>query len=104
MGGLQPSDLIIVAGRPGMGKTSLATNIAYNIAKAYVPELQADGTTKAANGGSVGFFFCEMSSAQLRTRILAERSGIPSSHIRRGRIRELALDQIRACSIELQSL
>src|ERR1700743_460713 len=56
MGGLQPSDLIIVAGRPGMGKTSLATNIAYNIAKAYVPELQADGTTKAVNGGSGGVF------------------------------------------------
>jgi replicative DNA helicase len=104
MGGLQPSDLIIVAGRPGMGKTSLATNIAYNIARAYVPELQADGTTKAANGGSVGFFSCEMSSEQLATRILAERSGIPSSHIRRGGISELDFDKIRECSIELQSL
>src|SRR5690349_19849264 len=104
MGGLQPSDLIIVAGRPGMGKTSLATNIAYNIARAYVPELQADGTTKAANGGSVGFFSCEMSSEQLATRILAERSGIPSSHIRRGGISELDFDKIRDYSIELQSL
>jgi replicative DNA helicase len=104
MGGLQPSDLIIVAGRPGMGKTSLATNIAYNIARAYVPELQADGTTKAANGGSVGFFSCEMSGEQLATRILAERSGIPSSHIRRGGISELDFEKIRECSIELQSL
>src|SRR5499426_757662 len=51
MGGLQQSDLIIVAGRPGMGKTSLATNIAYNVAKAYRSEVQADGTTKAVNGG-----------------------------------------------------
>ena len=104
MGGLQPSDLIIVAGRPGMGKTSLATNIAYNIARAYVPELQADGTTKALNGGCVGFFSCEMSGEQLATRILAERSGIPSSHIRRGGISELDFEKIRECSIELQSL
>jgi replicative DNA helicase len=104
MGGLQPSDLIIVAGRPGMGKTSLATNIAYNIAKAYVPELQADGTVKAAHGGCVGFFSCEMSGEQLATRILAERSGIPSSSIRRGGISELDFEKIRECSIELQSL
>ncbi|MBR0870901.1 replicative DNA helicase [Bradyrhizobium tropiciagri] len=104
MGGLQPSDLIILAGRPGMGKTSLATNIAYNIARAYVGEVQADGTTKAVNGGSVGFFSCEMSGEQLATRILAERTGIPSSSIRRGGISELDFEKIRDCSIELQSL
>src|SRR5262245_5574637 len=104
MGGLQPSDLIIVAGRPGMGKTSLATNIAYNIAKAYQGELQADGTVKAVNGGSVGFFSCEMSGEQLATRILAERTGISSSSIRRGGISELDFEKIRECSIELQSL
>src|ERR1700730_1952423 len=101
MGGLQPSDLIVLAGRPGMGKTSLATNIAYNIARAYVPEVQADGTTKAVNGGAVGFFSCEMSGEQLATRILAERTGIPSSHIRRGGISELDFEKIRDCSIEL---
>src|ERR1700759_4796521 len=55
MGGMQHSDLIILAGRPGMGKTSLATNIAFNIAQAYRGELQVDGTTKAVNGGVVGF-------------------------------------------------
>src|SRR5689334_19933959 len=104
MGGLQHSDLIIVAGRPGMGKTSLATNIAYNVARAYVGELQADGTTKAANGGVVGFFSCEMSADQLATRIVAERTGIPSSHIRRGGISEADFDKIREVSIELQSL
>src|SRR5713101_822509 len=49
MGGLQRSDLVIVAGRPGMGKTALATNIAYNIAKAHRAEVQADGTTKSVN-------------------------------------------------------
>ncbi|MCA6113411.1 replicative DNA helicase [Bradyrhizobium sp. WSM 1738] len=104
MGGLQPSDLIIVAGRPGMGKTSLATNIAYNIAKAYVPEVQADGTVKAAHGGAVGFFSCEMSGEQLATRILAERTGIPSSLIRRGGITDADFEKIRDCSIELDSL
>ncbi|MFN5713030.1 MAG: DnaB-like helicase C-terminal domain-containing protein, partial [Bradyrhizobium sp.] len=104
MGGLQPSDLIVLAGRPGMGKTSLATNIAYNIAKAYQGEVQPDGTTKAIHGGCVGFFSCEMSGEQLATRILAERTGIPSSHIRRGGISELDFEKIRDCSIELQSL
>ena len=104
MGGLQPSDLIIVAGRPGMGKTALATNIAYNVARAYRGEPQADGTTKAVNGGIVGFFSCEMSAEQLATRIIAERTGIPSSTIRRGGITENDFEKIRDYSIELQSL
>src|ERR1700752_5043410 len=104
MGGLQPSDLIIVAGRPGMGKTALATNIAYNVAKAYRGEVQADGTTKAVNGGVVGFFSCEMSAEQIATRIIAERTGIPSSSIRRGGISESDFEKIRDYSIELQSL
>jgi replicative DNA helicase len=104
MGGLQQSDLIIVAGRPGMGKTALATNIAYNVARAYRGEVQADGTTKAVNGGVVGFFSCEMSAEQLATRIIAERTGIPSSTIRRGGITEGDFEKIRDYSIELQSL
>jgi replicative DNA helicase len=104
MGGLQPSDLIIIAGRPGMGKTSLATNIAYNVARAYRGEIQADGTTKAVNGGVVGFFSCEMSAEQLATRIIAERTGISSSSIRRGGITEADFEKIRDYSIELQSL
>src|SRR5207237_6178723 len=76
MGGLQASDLIIVAGRPGMGKTALATNVAYNVAKAHRAEVQADGTMKSVNGGIVGFFSCEMSAEQLATRILAEQTSI----------------------------
>src|SRR5580692_11403572 len=104
MGGLQPSDLIIVAGRPGMGKTSLATNIAYNIAKAHRAEVQADGTMKSVNGGIVGFFSCEMSAEQLATRILAEQTSIASSSIRRGGITEADFEKIRNYSIELQSL
>src|SRR4030081_1013609 len=99
MGGLQPSDLIIVAGRPGMGKTALATNIAYNVAKAHRAEVQADGTMKSVNGGIVGFFSCEMSAEQLATRILAEQTSIASSMIRRGGITEtgfLSISQLPA--------
>lgn len=88
MGGLQPSDLIVLAGRPAMGKTSLATNIAYNIAKTYRGELQPDGSMKTVNGGIVGFFSLEMSAEQLATRVIAEQSGVSSSHIRRGSIDE----------------
>src|SRR5882757_4548395 len=104
MGGLQHSDLIIVAGRPGMGKTALATNIAYNVAKAHRAEVQADGTMKSVNGGIVGFFSCEMSAEQLATRILAEQTGISSSMIRRGGISQNEFDKIRDYTIELQHL
>ncbi len=77
MGGLQRSDLIILAGRPGMGKTALATNIAYNIAKAYRAEVSPDGRREALDGGIVGFFSLEMSAEQLATRVIAEQSGVP---------------------------
>src|SRR5438105_13193899 len=86
MGGLQKSDLIILAGRPGMGKTSLATNIAYNVARAWRGEVQADGQIATVNGGRVGFFSLEMSAEQLATRILSEQTEISSSKIRRGEI------------------
>ena len=69
-----------------------------------MPEVQADGTTKAVNGGVVGFFSCEMSAEQLATRIIAERTGIPSSSIRRGGISEADFEKIRDYAIELQSL
>ena len=103
MGGLQSSDLIIVAGRPGMGKTALATNIAYNIAKAHRGETRPDGHIATVDGGIVGFFSLEMSAEQLATRIIAERTGIPSSHIRRGGITEADFETIKDVSIELQS-
>jgi replicative DNA helicase len=86
MGGLQPSDLVILAGRPGMGKTALATNMAYNIAKAWHGEVRPDGRTETVNGGIVGFFSLEMSAEQLATRIISEQTGIPSSRMRRGEI------------------
>jgi replicative DNA helicase len=104
MGGLQPSDLLIVAGRPGMGKSSLATNIAFNIAHAYEPAQQADGSFRAANGGVVGIFSLEMSSEQLATRIISEQTEIPSSKIRRGEITEADFEKLVACAQTMQRL
>jgi len=89
MGGLQASDLIIVAGRPGMGKTALATNIATNIASA---------------GHLVGFFSLEMSAEQLATRIIAERTGISSSAIRRGAVSEAEFDRLQNAATRMQAL
>jgi len=88
MGGLQRSDLVIIAGRPGMAKTSLATNIGFHVAKTWKGAVTADGHRKTENGGIVGFFSLEMSAEQLATRILASESGVPSSDIRRGNIHE----------------
>ncbi len=104
MGGLQSSDLIVLAGRPAMGKTALATNIAFNVAKAYMGETQPDGSTKALNGGIVGFFSLEMSSEQLATRIIAEQSGVSSAEIRRGSIDERQFNDIVIASQEMQSI
>ena len=104
MGGLQSSDLIILAGRPGMGKTALATNIAYNVARAWQGEVQPDGHIKTVNGGIVAFFSLEMSAEQLATRIIAEQSEIPSSTIRRGGINERDFEKIKDVAIELQHL
>src|SRR5690349_21690718 len=104
MGGLQSSDLIILAGRPGMGKTSLATNVAYNVAKAWRGEVKPDGHTHTVNGGVVGFFSLEMSAEQLATRIIAEQTEIPSNKIRRGNITESEFEKIKDYSIELQNL
>ncbi len=88
LGGLNPSDLLILAGRPSMGKTSLATNIAYNIAKAYKKGIRPDGTEGAIQGGVVGFYSLEMSSEQLAARILSEASEISSHKIRQGDMEE----------------
>jgi len=101
MGGLQPSDLIIIAGRPSMGKTALATNIAYHVAKAYTANADGDAPP---DGAVVGFFSLEMSAEQLATRIIAEQSYIPSERIRRGRIDSDEFDRIVEVSQELQNV
>ena len=88
LGGLHRSDLLILAGRPSMGKTSLATNIAFNIAKAYKRGKLHDGSEGAVNGGVVGFYSLEMSAEQLAARILSEAAEVPSDQIRRGDMTE----------------
>ena len=104
MGGLQKSDLVVLAGRPAMGKTSLATNIAYHVARAYRAEHRPDGTVQVLDGGVVAFFSLEMSAEQLATRIIAEQASISSEKIRRGKISEEEFHRIVEISRELQSL
>ncbi len=84
LGGLQKSDLIILAGRPGMGKTALATNIAFNAAREARRQLDLDNTR--GNGATVAFFSLEMSSEQLAQRIISGETGIPSDKVRKGEI------------------
>ncbi len=104
LGGLHASDLIILAGRPSMGKTALATNIAFHIARHYQAEKQKNGDIKTVNGGIVGFFSLEMSSEQLATRLIAETSRIPSHRIRRGDISSEEYEILRDVSEELESI
>ena len=95
LGGLHPSDLIILAGRPSMGKTALATNIAFSVARNYQAEEQPDGTRKTTNGGIVAFFSLEMSSDQLATRLVADYTGISGYLIRQGKIDAAQFEDIR---------
>jgi replicative DNA helicase len=101
IGGLHDSDLIILAGRPGMGKTSLATNIAFNAADRLRRDL-ADGIDPAKSiGAATAFFSLEMSADQLATRILAEQSGISSEALRVGKI---SRDDFQSLSFASQRL
>ena len=104
LGGLQSSDLVVLAGRPAMGKTALATNIAFNIAKAYQFEVRPDGSHATTNGGIVGFFSLEMSAEQLATRIIAEQSGVASYRIRRGDISEGDFHSITDAARDMQTV
>jgi replicative DNA helicase len=106
LGGLQRSDLVIIAGRPGMGKTALATNIAYNIARNYRAEVGLDGERRVLDGGIVGFFSLEMSAQQLATRVLAEQSGVPGYRILRGGkdFTEQDYLQVQAAARQMQSV
>ena len=95
LGGLHQSDLVIIAGRPSMGKTSLATNIAFNAAQ----KLQDSGKKS-----SIAFFSLEMSSEQLSTRIISEQAKISSNDIRRGRISDDQFDKFLETSKNISEL
>ncbi|MEQ3626523.1 MAG: replicative DNA helicase [Celeribacter sp.] len=103
LGGLHKSDLLILAGRPSMGKTSLATNIAFNIAKAYRRGLLPDGNEGAVEGGVVGFYSLEMSAEQLAARILSEAAEVPSEQIRRGDMTEAEFRRFVEAAKSLES-
>jgi replicative DNA helicase len=101
LGGLHPSDLIILAARPAMGKSALAANIAFNVARHYAWEPQPDGGRKTVSGGVVAFFSLEMSAEQLALRILAEVADVPSDRIRRGEINAVEFARIREGAAEI---
>ncbi len=103
LGGLHKSDLLILAGRPSMGKTSLATNIAFNIAKKYKKGALPDGTVGTVDGGVVGFYSLEMSAEQLAARILSEASEVPSDQIRRGDLTEEEFRRFVQAAKQLES-
>ena len=103
-GGLHNSDLLILAGRPGMGKTSLATNIAFNTARKYVEELAEGVPEDKRSGAAVAFFSLEMSADQLATRILAEQSEVSSEALRMGKISKDEFRNLARASAALHDL
>jgi replicative DNA helicase len=104
-GGLHNSDLVILAGRPGMGKTALATNIAFNAARRFIRDTAEDGIAPDKSAGTgVAFFSLEMSADQLATRILAEQSGISSENLRMGKIGQQDFRNLARAAADLESL
>jgi replicative DNA helicase len=104
LGGLHPSDLIILAGRPSMGKTALATNIAFNAAKAALKASQEPDKARKGEAGCVLFFSLEMSAEQLATRILSEQAELPSDRIRRGDVNSDEFSRLVTATQELHRI
>ena len=104
LGGLHKSDLVILAARPSMGKTALATNIAYYAAKQCKRSMSANGQMKTDEGAVVGFFSLEMSSDQLAGRVLADVSGVPSDKMRRGDLSDRDYEQIREAAASMENI
>ena len=103
-GGLHHSDLIILAGRPGMGKSALATNMGFNAAQRLVRDIEDGIAPEKSAGAAVALFSLEMSADQLATRILAEQSGIPSESLRMGKISQQDFRNLARAAAELESL
>ena len=104
IGGLHKSDLIIIAGRPGMGKSALGTNIGFAAARRFLQDAENGIEPGKSAGAPVALFSLEMSADQLATRILAEQSGISSENLRMGRISQQEFRQLARAAAELQSL
>lgn len=104
LGGLHPSDLLILAGRPSMGKTALATNIAFNAAKLYREQIDDHGNREVLDGAKVAFFSLEMSAEQLATRILSTEGEIPSHKIRTGELSNEEFARMVQVSQELSTV
>jgi replicative DNA helicase len=104
IGGLHKSDLIIVAGRPGMGKSALGTNIAFAAAQRFIRDAEDGIEPEKSAGAPVALFSLEMSADQLATRILAEESGISSENLRMGKISQQEFRSLARAAAELQSL
>ena len=103
LGGLHPSDLVILAARPSMGKSALALNIAFNVARKYAYEVEPDGTKRTVRGGVAAFFSLEMSAEQLALRLLAELTGVSSDRIRKGQINAQDFGLLRDAAAEIQN-
>ncbi len=104
LGGFHKSDLIIIAGRPSMGKTALGTNIAFNVAKSFNEKIDDSGNKILVDGGKVAFFSLEMSSEQLATRILAEQTKISGDKMRKAELSRDDFKKIAKSSSELEDL
>jgi len=103
IGGFHKSDLIVIAARPSMGKTALAANIAFNVARNYAYEPQPDGTRKTVSGGVVGFFQLEMSPEQLALRLLSDASGVSGDRLRKGEITAAEFADIRDAALQIEN-
>lgn len=103
VGGLHPSDLVILAARPSMGKTALACNVAFDVARNYAWEPQPDGSKKTVRGGVVGFFSLEMSAEQLAMRLLAEVSGVSGDRLRKGEVDASEFGRVRDAALEIEN-
>jgi replicative DNA helicase len=104
IGGLHKSDLMIVAGRPGMGKSALGTNIGFAAAQRFMRDMEDGIEPEKSAGAPVALFSLEMSADQLATRILAEQSGISSENLRMGKISQQEFRSLARAAAELQSL
>jgi len=104
LGGLQKSDLIILAGRPSMGKTALATNMAFNAARRHLHAQRGGEDVENSGGAVVGFFSLEMSADQLAARMLSEQANIPSEKLRRGLLTNPQFQDLAHAAQEIEDI